>query len=120
MSDLPTPINRNEHYLNAIANGDPSDLPTPVSREEQYLDYIAKNGGGSGGAGVSSFNGRTGAVTPQAGDYSVSGLSDTAISSPTEGQVLKWDDSNDKWVNGSAIPVDPADTSNLAIWIETE
>ena len=88
MSDLPTPINRNEQYLNAIANGDPSDLPTPISREEQYLDYIARNGGGSGGAGVSSFNGRTGAVQPKAGDYTAEDVgalpADTPIPSVDE------------------------------------
>ena len=88
MSDLPTPINRNEQYLNAIANGDPSDLPTPVSREEQYLDYIARNGGGGGVAGVSSFNGRTGAVVPKAGDYTASDVgalpADTPIPSVDE------------------------------------
>lgn len=33
-----------------------------------------------GGGGVTSFNSRTGAVTPQDGDYSLAGLSDTDIS----------------------------------------
>lgn len=66
---LPSPVTREEIYLNAIANGDSSNLPTPETREEVYLDYIAKNGGGGGVAGVSSFKGRTGAVTPQNGDY---------------------------------------------------
>ena len=33
------------------------------------LCQIEQNGGGGGGGGVTSFNSRTGAVTPQAGDY---------------------------------------------------
>ena len=50
MSDLPTPINRHEQYLNAIANGTTDNLPTPpITREEVFLDYIARNGGGGGG-----------------------------------------------------------------------
>lgn len=49
MADLPTPINRKEEYLNAIATGNASDLPEPITREEAYLYYIAKNGSGSGG-----------------------------------------------------------------------
>lgn len=52
MADLPkNPINRKEKYLNAIATGDASGLPSPITREEVYLDYIARNGGGGGGAG---------------------------------------------------------------------
>ena len=55
MSDLPTPITREERYLNGIAQGDTSNLPTPVGREEKYLDYIARNGGGGGG-GTTNYN----------------------------------------------------------------
>lgn len=36
------------------------------------------------------------------GSSTLAELSDTVISSPTEGQVLKWDADNEKWVNGDA------------------
>lgn len=58
MSDLPTPINRHEQYLNAIANGTTDNLPTPpITREEVFLDYIARNGGGGGSGEVTGVKG---------------------------------------------------------------
>lgn len=73
MANIPeTPLTRKEQYLAAIAGADSKIPEKPLTREERYLAYIAENGGGGGGvAGVSSFNGRTGAVKPAAGDYSV-------------------------------------------------
>lgn len=77
MPNIPeTPLTRKEQYLSAIA-GTGANIPeNPLTREEQYLAYIAENGsagggGGGGTAGVSSFNGRTGAVKPAAGDYTI-------------------------------------------------
>lgn len=70
MADIPeTPLTRKEQYLAAIAGVNASIPEKPLTREEQYLAYIAGNGGGGGVAGVSSFNGRTGAVNPRHGDY---------------------------------------------------
>lgn len=46
--------------------------------------------------GVSSFNGRTGAVTPQAGDYSVSDVTGAA---PTESPVFTGSISMGRWEN---------------------
>ena len=51
------------------------------------------------GLGVTSFNGRTGAVSPAEGDYSLNLLSDVTITSPTNGQVLTYNGT--AWVNGS-------------------
>lgn len=51
MADLPTPNNRQEKFLSAIATGDSDGLPTPITREEVYLSYIAENGSGGGGGG---------------------------------------------------------------------
>ena len=46
---------------------DPNGKKTDIYK---YVDdAVAAGGGGGGVAGVSSFNGRTGAVTPQNGDY---------------------------------------------------
>ena len=50
-------------------------------------------------APVSSVFGRTGAVVAAEGDYSLNQLSDVTISSPTNGQVLKYNGT--AWVNGS-------------------
>jgi len=52
--------------------------------------------------GVQSFNGRTGIVTPQAGDYDLTDLGDIVVTSATDGQVLTWDATSQKWVNGNA------------------
>jgi len=54
-------------------------IPYPGT-DSQYLYIIANaivNGGGAGAAGVSSFNGRTGAVTLQASDVPANGSSTT-------------------------------------------
>lgn len=52
-------------------------------------------------SGVASFNGRTGAVNPQSGDYDLTELGDVAISTPTQDEVLKYDAVSQKWVNGA-------------------
>lgn len=48
-----------------------------------------------------SFNGRTGAVLPAAGDYEIDDLSDvdTTTATPSTDDVLKWDGAN--WVPGT-------------------
>lgn len=53
-------------------------------------------------SGVQSFNGRTGIVTPQAGDYDLDDLGDIVVTSATDGQVLTWDATSQKWVNRNA------------------
>jgi hypothetical protein len=50
-------------------------------------------------AGVSSVFGRTGIVTAQEGDYSLTQLSDVTITTPSNGQVLKYNGT--EWVNSS-------------------
>ena len=50
-------------------------------------------------AGVSSVFGRTGIVTAQEGDYSLTQLSDVTITTPSNGQVLKYNGA--EWVNSS-------------------
>ncbi len=50
--------------------------------------------------GVTSFNGRTGVVVPQANDYELNDMSDVEISAtPSDGQVLKYQ--SGKWVPGA-------------------
>lgn len=49
------------------------------------------------GLGVASFNGRTGAVNPAEGDYSLNLLSDVVVTAPSNGQVLQYNGTS--WVN---------------------
>ena len=64
-TDLAQPQNRTEEFLAKIG-GLVDSLPQgEFSRLERYLKYIAENCSG----GVTSFNTRTGDVTPQSGDY---------------------------------------------------
>jgi len=49
------------------------------------------------GAGVISFNGRVGAVSPAEGDYTLTQLGDVIITSPSNTQLLQYNGSN--WVN---------------------
>jgi Chaperone of endosialidase len=51
------------------------------------------------GAGVISFNGRVGAVSPAEGDYTLTQLGDVIITSPSNGQYLQYNGSN--WVNAT-------------------
>ncbi len=52
-------------------------------------------------SGVASFNGRTGAVNPQSGDYDLTDMGDVNISTPANDDVLKYDSVTQKWVNGA-------------------
>jgi hypothetical protein len=49
------------------------------------------------GAGVISFNGRFGAVSPAEGDYTLTQLSDVIITTAANGNIIKYNGSN--WVN---------------------
>ena len=49
------------------------------------------------GAGVISFNGRIGSVSPAEGDYTLNQLGDVIITSATSGDIVKFNGSN--WVN---------------------
>ncbi len=65
-----------------------------VYRSDGTWTKIVNNGG------VTSFNGRMGAVVPEAGDYSfmVSDLSDVDLTSLSDGKVLKWNSGSSRWV----------------------
>jgi len=49
------------------------------------------------GAGVISFNGRIGSVSPAEGDYTLNQLGDVIITSAANGNIIKYNGSN--WVN---------------------
>jgi len=55
-------------------------LTTYLREQNAWLEYQIANAGGGGGAGVTSFKGRTGVVVPAAGDYT---KSDVGLSNVT-------------------------------------
>ena len=65
--------------------------------------------------GVSSFNSRTGAVVPTEGDYTLTQLGDVTITTPTTGQVLKYNGTI--WVNGT--DADTGTVTSVAISVPT-
>lgn len=79
-----TPQSRNEAILQATIDGTEYTAP-PQSRIEDLLIQLKatiEEGGGS--SGVSSFNGRTGAVLPASGDYTAA---DVGVEPLTSAQI---------------------------------
>lgn len=64
--------------------------------------------------GVTSFNSRTGNVTPATGDYAITQLSDVAITAPADKQLLQYQSATSKWTNVALSYVDPSRTLSLA------
>jgi hypothetical protein len=64
--------------------------------------------GAGGGGAVTSFNGRTGGISPEEGDYSLNLLGDVTITSPLNNNVLFYNSSNTQWenrvLNTSVVP----------------
>ena len=75
-NNLPKPITTREKFL-AKAAGMDVETPKPVTREEHYLEAIAEGG-------------------------SVESLKDVQIEDPENGEVLKYDAEQGKWINGTA------------------
>ena len=72
-----------------------------ISATDTILSAIQKLNGNIGAliTGVSSVFGRTGAVVATKGDYSLNLLNDVVITTPTNGQVLKYNGIN--WINNT-------------------
>ena len=73
-----TPITRKEKYYSAIL-GETESTPTPVTREEQYLNKIAEGGGGGTPVEANPTDTATDTLTKlKVGDdtYSVEGTTD--------------------------------------------
>ena|GEM_PF-5881330 len=68
-------------------------------------------------AGVTSFNGRTGAVTPANGDYNLSQLGDVNITftSLANGQLLQYNGTN--WVNSTPNFLTPSNVSGTTNYV---
>ena len=73
-------------------------ITTPLTG--QILQYNGTSWSNTGtGAGVSSFNSRTGAVVPVEGDYTFTQLSDVTLTSPVSGNLIYYNGSS--WINGT-------------------
>lgn len=60
------------------AGGTTGQVLAKRSNADYDTEWVNQSGGGSASSGVSSFKGRTGAVTPQNGDYSVGQVTGSA------------------------------------------
>ena len=85
----------------ALANGTRGGVPVGPSDPayENNAKYWRDQAHSIVGDKVDSFNGRTGIVVPQAGDYDLAGLSDVNISSPQDGDAVVYDSVSQKYVN---------------------
>ena len=59
---LPSPINKKEAYLYAMATGENDNLPSPGTRKEEYLKAIAEKDPAAGTPGPKGDKGDTGAA----------------------------------------------------------
>ena len=72
---LPTPETRHEMFL-AAAAGESVEKPEPITREEMFLNAV--------------------------GNGSIESMKDVQIEDPENGEVLKYDAEQEKWINGTA------------------
>lgn len=95
----------------AAAAGESVEKPEPITREEMFLNAI----GGGGGSGDAYTKAETDQLLGGKADLvggkvpaselpamSIGSLSDTAVDTPENGEVLKYDADQGKWVNGTA------------------
>ena len=66
---------------------------------EQVIEVVANNGAYPLPSAINSVFGRIGTIVATEGDYSLTQLSDVTLTSPSNGQVLKYNGT--AWINGS-------------------
>ncbi len=100
----PTGVSAGDYYIVSVA-----------SAPYQVGDWIVYNGTTydriDNSQSIVSVHGRTGVVVGLEGDYNLTKLSDVTITSPTNGQVLRFDGTN--WVN-SSISITESDPNVMA------
>ena len=87
--------------VGSLASMPDTNITSPTNG--QVLKYNStsqkwENANESGGGGVTSFNTRTGAVTPANGDYSLNMLSDASTSGASGGDGLVYNSLTSSWV----------------------
>lgn len=97
-----------------------------ITIDNTSTDVYASAGGGGGGGAVDSVNGKTGDVVLTASDVgaladntpipsNLSDLSDVATSSPTNGQLLGYNSTTNKWTNVNAPSGGGGSNENLLL-----
>jgi len=86
---------------------------------DNYVN-LPVEGGGGGGSGVSSFNGRTGAVVPAPGDYNAGQVTNTpagtVAATTVQGAINELDSEKQATITGAATTIVSADlTANRAV-----
>lgn len=106
------PIN-NYQKIRGVWSDSIFKLPLDTTRNKDAGSLAYKNGGlylkdatkwtlmSASASGVISFNGRTGIVVPNAGDYNLSMLGDVSITTPLDGQQLVYNSITHLWENQS-------------------
>ena len=102
----------------AVGQKNGQDVPSTDPRYHNNAKYYAQQAEASLSNTVRSFNGRTGAVSPASGDYDMTDLGDVNLTSPTDGQGLRYNAQSGKWENGDAASavsnLTDVDLTNLA------
>lgn len=95
--------------LQPVAIGTTGEVLTVVPAEPTDVGW--EPGGGGPGAGVSSFNGRTGAVVPVAGDYTAAQVTN-AVAGPataTANAIARYDATTGKLIKDSGVTLSDGD-----------
>lgn len=91
----------------AVGQRDGVDVPTTDETYHNNAKYWAGQAESAAGGGVLSFNGRTGYVEPQAGDYTASDVGAVPTTRKVNGKAL----SADVTLSASDVGADPAGTA---------
>jgi hypothetical protein len=112
-----------DYNVSEITGAAPLDSPaltgTPTAPTPAYGDDTTKIAttafvlANAPSVPVTSVFGRTGAVTAQTGDYTLTSLGDVNVVSPANEQVLTFDSTSGKWENQNAAGAVPSGTPVL-------
>lgn len=120
------PITREEKFL-AKAGGQNVETPEPITRKEMFLDAVAKNGGGGGTGGVTSWND----LEDKPFGYTVNDkyelLNETYLGTRFDSLVLPNNivkenptDMNSRTITVSGIPLDILDNVNYIKYVTSD
>ena len=103
MENLPTPNDREEKILYAIATGDTDDMPTPRTRSEKLLMSILEHGGMGGGTsfGILGYYATADILISSVTDPKTGDAYGVGSSAPYEMYV--YDGVNNTWVNNGTM-----------------
>jgi hypothetical protein len=85
--------------LNDVTFEGTGDVSISFNTGTRKITIDSTVGAGDGSAGVTSFNGNTGIVLPEYGDYTLNLLGDIDIDTISNNQILKYNSTSSKWDN---------------------